>query len=185
MPRVLQGKTRWLACIATICTLSRPTLAQSTEDQSLNVDLEYEGLAKCPDAAEFKNIVARRLGYDPFRSGARDRVLVFITPREPTIAGRIEWRDHDGKWTGDHTFPSRSNDCGELVRAMGFALALQIDLLAAARSAESPTEAAPHRHDEPAPSPVTTPPTPPTAPTTPPVTVNPVVSPRPPPVVLE
>ena len=25
-------------------------------------------------------------------------------------------------------FPSRSNGCGELVRAMGFALALQIDL---------------------------------------------------------
>ena len=107
-------------------------------------------------------------------------MLVFITPREPTIAGRIEWRDHDGKWTGDHTFPSRSNDCGELVRAMGFALALQIDLLAAARSAESASEAAPHRHDEPAPSPVTTPAAPAVpAPPAPPIAVNPVVPPRP------
>jgi len=45
---------------------------------------------------------------------------------------------------GERTFPSRSGDCAELVRAMGFALALQVQLMAgeAAPAGSQPTASA-------------------------------------------
>ena len=47
------------------------------------------------------------------------------------LEGRLEWRDATGAAIGEQAFPSRSGDCAELTRAMGFALALQIQLMAA------------------------------------------------------
>ena len=54
------------------------------------------------------------------------------------LEGRLEWRDTAGERIGEHTFPSRTGDCGELARAMGFALALQIQLMATT-TAEPPS----------------------------------------------
>jgi hypothetical protein len=100
----------------------------------LTVTLEYASSAGCPDAADFKAVVIARLGYDPFTDGASDHVLVDIQRRGSAIDGRIEWRDFSGRWTGDQSFPSVSTDCPRLVRAMGFALAVQIQLLAKANA---------------------------------------------------
>jgi hypothetical protein len=96
----------------------------------LTVTLDYSAAPECPAEADFKSIVAGRLGYDAFREGESDRVLVEITPRSPAYEGRIEWRNAEGRWQGDRSFPSRSNDCNELARAMAFALALQIQFSA-------------------------------------------------------
>jgi hypothetical protein len=96
------------------------------------VALEYSAAPGCPDANTFKAIVFGRLGYDAFRGDARDRVLVDIVARGSSFEGHIERRNPEGQWAGDRTFPSRSSDCGELGRAMAFALALQIQFSARA-----------------------------------------------------
>lgn len=103
----------------------------------LTVRLEYAAGPGCPDVADFKAVVIARLGYDPFVEGAPEHVLVHVEPRERAVDGRIEWRDARGKWAGEQTFPSVSTDCPRLARAMGFALAVQIQLLARAATANA------------------------------------------------
>ena len=135
------GRTGGLACAAALCL---PWLAQAEARDGgapLVVALAYAAVPDCPDESEFKAIVMGRLGYNAFREGVAERVLVHIAPGGPAYEGRIEWRDAEGKWAGDRTFPSRSNDCRELARAMAFALALQIQLSASggAPPGSSPT----------------------------------------------
>jgi hypothetical protein len=97
---------------------------------AFTVTLQYAASAGCPDTADFKAIVIARLGYDPFSESASDHVLVRMASRDGSLDGRIEWRDASGKWAGDQSFPLVSTDCLQLTRAMGFALALQIQFLA-------------------------------------------------------
>jgi hypothetical protein len=114
------------ACVAAVCM---PLLAHGEGEAdagALVVALDYSAAPGCPDASDFKAIVLGRLGYDPFHANASDRVLVDIVSRGRAFEGRIERRNAEGKWAGDRTFPSRSDDCGALGRAMAFALALQI-----------------------------------------------------------
>jgi hypothetical protein len=140
----------------------------------LTVRLEYAAGPGCPDVSDFKAVVIARIGYDPFVETAPERVLVHIEPRERAMDGRIEWRDANGKWAGEQTFPPVSTDCARLARAMGFALAVQIQLLAKAAAAPDATaEAAPPA--EPSPQ-VATPP-PPIAATA--VAAPPAIAPRP------
>src|SRR3954463_7857941 len=94
--------------------------------------LDYVAASGCPGANDFGAVVAGRLGYSPFRPDAPQRVVVRIETSGPALEGQLEWRSAAGGWQGERKFPSRTGDCGELVRAMGFALALQIQLMAAA-----------------------------------------------------
>jgi hypothetical protein len=116
-----------------------PKHAQSegqSDDGAFAVALEYSAAPGCAEENDFKAIVVGRLGYDAFRADARDRVIVDIASRGKFFEGHIERRNAEGRWAGDRTFPSRSDDCGQLGRAMAFALALQIQL--AARASTSP-----------------------------------------------
>jgi hypothetical protein len=127
-------RTGGLACAALLCV---PLLGQTearADTVPLAVAFSYAAVPDCPEASEFKAIVIGRLGYDPFREDAPPHVTVHIASRAPAFEGRIEWRDAEGNWAGDRTFPSRSNDCRELARAMAFALALQIQLSASTRA---------------------------------------------------
>jgi hypothetical protein len=117
----------------------------------LTVRLDYAASAGCPDAADFAAVVIARLGYDPFTERAQEQVLVRIEPRGAAIDGRIEWRDASGKWAGEQTFPSVSTDCPHLARALGFALAVQIQLLARTAVAPDANAAAPAETASPAP----------------------------------
>ena len=117
--------------------------------------LEYVAEATCPAAADFEAVVAGHLGYSPFRADASESVVVRIETSGRGLDGRLEWRNEAGGWAGERTFPSRSGDCGELVRAMGFALAVQFQLLAteeAARSTAAPPAPAPPTISAPPPS---------------------------------
>ncbi|HVV52145.1 MAG TPA: hypothetical protein VHO06_20925, partial [Polyangia bacterium] len=97
----------------------------------LATQLDYLAAPGCPSAARFAAVVTGRLGYDAFSSDAQDRVVVRIEATGRTLEGRLEWHDAGGAVIGEQTFPSRTGDCDELTRAMGFALALQIQLMAA------------------------------------------------------
>jgi hypothetical protein len=127
-------RTGGLAGATTLCVALLGQAEARADTLPLSVAFEYAAVPDCPEASEFKAIVIGRLGYDPFREGAPPHVSVQIDARAPAFEGRIEWRDADGNWAGDRTFPSRSNDCRELARAMAFALALQIQLSASTRA---------------------------------------------------
>ncbi len=92
--------------------------------------LDYLVPQGCPAVESFQAVVTGQLGYDAFRADAPDLVTVRIAPAGRTLEGHLDWRDASGRAIGEQSFPSRSGDCAELARAMGFALALQIELMA-------------------------------------------------------
>jgi hypothetical protein len=146
---VIGVRARPLVCAAAIILSSLLLFAGEARAAPLTVRLEYRAGPGCPDTADFKAVVIARLGYDPFVESAPEQVLVRIDPGARAIDGRIEWRDANGSWAGEQSFPSVSTDCPHLVRTMGFALAVQIQLLAKANAAApnangaSPAETAP------------------------------------------
>ncbi|HVY38143.1 MAG TPA: hypothetical protein VHM31_09410 [Polyangia bacterium] len=121
-----------------------PAAAQA-QRRPFQVALEYVAGPGCPAAAEFRAVVTGRLGYDPFAADAADRVLVQVVPRNGAIEGRLEWRDAAGAWTGDQTFPTTTTDCTRFARVVGFALAVQIQLLANVRAEPDGASAPPER----------------------------------------
>ena len=132
---MIVGGGRLLVCVGVVLLSMVGTAEGEARAAPLTVRLEYTAGPGCPDTADFKAVVIARLGYDPFIDGASDHVLVRIAARGGVIDGHIEWRDAAGKWAGEQTFPSISTDCHRLARAMGFALALQIQFLAKANVA--------------------------------------------------
>ncbi len=122
-----------------------PGRAAAAGTADISTQLDYAAAPGCPTAEAFASMVRGGLGYDPFRPDAPTRVMVRIDSAGRTIAGRVEWQDEDGRSIGEQTFPSRSGDCAELTRAIGFSLALQIQLMAttAAAAAAAPPTARP------------------------------------------
>jgi len=153
---VIVERTRRAVYVAAVC-LSLLSAAESpARAAGFLVKLAYEARPGCPDAAEFASIVIARLGYDPFAETAPDHVLVRIAPHGSAIDGRTEWRDGEGRWTGEQTFPSVNTNCPHLARVMAFALAVQIQLLANRREPASPGGTA--ADQTPLPSPAAAPP---------------------------
>jgi hypothetical protein len=119
-----------LVCFACIAL---PAQAEGAgEERPFTVALEYTAPAHCPSDGDFRSIVARRLGYEPFREDASERVLVIVVPTASGVEGRFQWLGSTGHAAGEQSFPAGQRDCGELVRTMGLALAVQIHLLATA-----------------------------------------------------
>lgn len=127
---VIPRRTGALLSAGAICLSWLGTASGEPGAPAARVTLVYEAGPGCLDAAEFKASVASRLGYDPFTEGAAARVVVRLRPAAGPVAGSIAWSDLDGKATGEQTFPSSSRDCLHLSRAVAFALAVQIELLA-------------------------------------------------------
>ncbi len=105
------------------------------------IALHYDAVSGCPDVGIFRATVVGRLGYEAFADSAPASVLVRVTSTGQSFEGRMEWRDREGNWAGDRTFPAKSSDCEDLVRAMAFALALRLQLSAIASSPEDTTPA--------------------------------------------
>ena len=57
------------------------------------MSLDYDASPSCPGVDDFKAIVVKRLGADPFSASAPDRVFVRITTLGRSVEGRVEWRD--------------------------------------------------------------------------------------------
>ena len=104
----------------------------------ISARLDYAAESTCPTAADFEAVVAKHLGYSPFRDDVPERVVVHVEVSGRGLLGHLEWRSDDGGWAGERRFPSRTSDCGELVRAMGFALAVQFQLLATTEAPDNP-----------------------------------------------
>jgi len=114
------------------------------------VSLDYTVPDGCPEVDVLERVVTSRLGYAPFSARAPAHVQVLISRGDTASEGLLVWRDSAGHSTGQQSFPSRSNDCAELVAALGFALAVQIQLLASTQPAhtDAPPAAPPPRAPE-------------------------------------
>jgi hypothetical protein len=123
------------------------TVARQFVDLTYEVDPALEG---CPSAEEFRTMVSRRLGYDPYRAGSALGVRVRVESAETGIAGAIDWSTTTEQPVGERHFASPGGDCRQMVATMGFVLAVQIQLMAAepaARGATESTPAEPARRD--------------------------------------
>jgi hypothetical protein len=160
-----------LAAVAMFIAWLAPAGARADANHG-TVTLEYSAVTGCPEVGYFKNIVVDRLGSDAFAEVAPKRVVVRITLHGRTYEGNMEWLDANGNWAGDRTFPAQSTDCDDLVRAMAFTLALQLQLSAMAETPPSTGKT----DTETKPSVGTTPAAPP-----PPQRVRPAIDPRKPP----
>ena len=138
----------------------------------------------CPNAAEFRANVARQLHYDPFQTAADRRVVVEIARKEIGFHGRIRWAAADGRSVGDRRLTSRRSDCGEIAASLAFAVAVQVQLLAAlAPPVPEPAAPPPATVAPPSAAPAPPPPTSPPAPDAIPTAVappNPAPAPPPP-----
>jgi len=148
---VIAGYTGRLVCLCALWLLLLSPAQARAEAKKLAVTLEYSAAPGCPDAAALETVVVERLGYDPFADGAPDHIVVRITEHGVSLRGRIEWRDATGNWAGDQAFQMVSSDCLGLTRTMGLALAVQIQLLADARTPPQ-AEVTPPAETAPAPS---------------------------------
>jgi hypothetical protein len=149
---VTAGRMGLLLCAGVSCVSWLAMAGGTSQAGAFTASLEYTAETGCPDVADFKAIVAARLAYDPFDDRATNHVLVRIALGDGSLDGRIEWRDSSGRWVGDQSFPLASTDCLRLARTIGFALAVQIQLLART-SAEEAETAAPRETGPPAASP--------------------------------
>ena len=97
---------RLFVCLAamTAGVIGGPRKAQA-RTVVVATQLDYVATPGCPSAAIFEAIVAARIGYEPFRADAPDRVIVRIESAGRALEGRIEWRDAADESIGDQAFP--------------------------------------------------------------------------------
>ena len=134
-PRVVSA----VRCLAQLVSLLTPTLALA--EPKLFVELDYRtepALRGCPSEAVFRRLVEQQLGFDPFRVGAEQKLVARALRSEGELLGYARWYDASGAERGERQLRSARNNCGALVRELGFAVVVQIQLLAeAAREKES------------------------------------------------
>lgn len=107
--------------------------------------LEYEvapDASGCPSVEAFRASVDRQLGYDPFQATAARHVDVHIARKETGFDGAIRWSDAQGQGVGDRQLSSQHSDCTEIAANVAFAVAVQIQLLAALAPASAEASAA-------------------------------------------
>jgi hypothetical protein len=138
--RARRNFVRWLALAAAFCGHSGIVWAEP----AVRVALEYaaDPALDCPSAVELSSSIVAQLGYDPFTSQASEpRLRVAITKLVDGAEAQIEWIDQQQRSEGERRLASGGSGCAELARSLPFALAVQIQLHAAAGP---PATAAPH-----------------------------------------
>jgi len=104
--------------------------AHALADAPRIVRLEYErqtGATTCPDDVVIRAGVAARLGYEPFRDRAQDRLRATIRQVGHGLEARIELVDAQGNLKAARRLTSRNRDCSELASSVELAIAIAID----------------------------------------------------------
>jgi len=130
-----------------LCLIHSRTDAQ---DRSL-AELDYAApeTSGCPDEQAFRDIVAARLGYDPFRFEAPMAIHASIVRSPHGLTGNVRATDAASTVLGDRQIEGSRNDCGEVATSMAIAISVLLDPFGIA-GATQPAASAPQ--------PVTTPP---------------------------
>jgi hypothetical protein len=86
-------------------------------------------LQACPSITEFRAVLERQLGYDPYHSSSPSGIWVSVRPTENGIEGTIDWSTPAEEHVGERRFASRSDECQKLIATIGFVVAVQIQLM--------------------------------------------------------
>ena len=108
-------------------------MAPARAAQELFINLKYDvepGLSGCMGDSEFRSMVARQVGYDPYRAGAALGVEIRVRAADQGLQGTIDWSAPAHRRMGERHFASGGRDCSAMLATMGFALAVQIQLMA-------------------------------------------------------
>jgi hypothetical protein len=144
-PSVGGVSAQWKLCATGFlaCLLLGVPPAQAASEVFVNLSYQVDpALSGCPDEDEFRSIVVRQIGYDPYRPSSSLGVEVRVKSTERGLEGVIVWNASAQKRVGERRFASGGRDCQELVSAMGFVLGVQIELMARApATAASPVSA--------------------------------------------
>lgn len=119
----------------------------------VQVALHYEPSGRCPDAETFAELVAARLGRDPFVESAPDVVRVELGRRGRTRVGTLVWI-RDGAPLGRRQLEARGS-CVGLLESLAVALTILLEDPPGAPDATAPPpdDVAPEAAAEPAPRP--------------------------------
>jgi hypothetical protein len=155
---------------ALICALlcSGSLAARADEPETARLRYESEEPVRCPDEQAFRDIVAGRLGYDPFRPDAAREVHASIRRKGRAFVGSVQVTDAQGRPLGGRDLEAPEQDCAELANALAIAISIAFDPLGSVPASvpESVPQAAPVLPVEPPPpsEPAAPPPAPERAP---------------------
>lgn len=134
--RMERYRRRWpFLALAALFASSAPAwldVREVSAAPALFVALTYDVdsvLGDCPSESDFRRAVQKQVGYDPFREGAAERVLVETRATERGIEGSIVWTDPSGKRKGERHFASVGRTCRSIALNLSFAVAVQIQML--------------------------------------------------------
>ena len=103
-----------------------------------SAELQYEAVdaVRCPDQQAFRDIVAGRLGYDPFQTGAERVIEARIVREGPSFVGHMRVHGANGQLLGARDLEAPAQDCAEIATAMAIAISIVLDPLGAAAAPE-------------------------------------------------
>lgn len=137
----MRSKSRILVATAfgVIATASLPARNTVAAEADFFITLEYaidSSVRGCPNETEFRRTVVHQLGYDPFRDDALLSMVIRVGGSARAVNGQVDWRNESGKDMGQRRFLAKDGNCSNLLTEIGFAVALQIQLLRTTEPAE-------------------------------------------------
>jgi hypothetical protein len=106
------------------------------------IDLDYEidsVVEDCPNAVEFRSFITKELGYDPYRSGSALGLRVRVSSTTNGLEGNFDWTQNSVNHVGERRFLGRHSECHKMMASMGFAVAVQLQLMATEPTTNSQT----------------------------------------------
>lgn len=137
------------AVVLAVFGASATARAQSDVRASLRYDVPAD--RACPDERGFRDIVAGRLGRDPFVAEADTRVQIRVAATDGGLEGRMRATDARGASLGERSIGSTS--CVEIATSIALALAIVLDPLGQLSIAEPHASAPEPAAIEPGPGP--------------------------------
>jgi hypothetical protein len=101
---------------------------------------DASGVAACPDEASLRALVAARLGYDPFRSGAAERLEVVVAWGKKGLRGEVRWVGSSQTAARGRVFEAPADDCAELGQTLALAMSIAIDPFEERSSPSQPSD---------------------------------------------
>ncbi|MFO0727716.1 MAG: hypothetical protein U1E65_28310 [Myxococcota bacterium] len=126
-----------VACTALLCLVAG---ARATASPAPALELQYFAPEDpdCPREVAFKEMVAARLGVDPWQARGAVVAEVRILGAAPRFTGIMRLREPRGAALGERRFQA-SPSCRELAETIAFALVLAVDPLHSARPEPKPS----------------------------------------------
>jgi hypothetical protein len=140
----LRSKNLLVLLSLALSLLAVPALAGEDRER-LQLTYRAPDDASCPDEASFRNLVAARLGYDPFSPDSPGGVRVELARDRRMLRGRIEVDRPGDPAPNARALSGKEGDCEALVLALATTLAIALDPVRAATPTEKaqPSAAAP------------------------------------------